>query len=186
MFFLFTTKKSPFNLKICIQHTADVYSKEKYSFNFWAHFMLNMTQLEQKMKDPAFRWFANIFLIFIIYYTAELSRLLGNEGTPLAISIAWPATGFSLAALLLFGYRLWPGIFLGNFCYNLLYLYLHTHSCRATCHGNYYFTRITLSGASWRLYYETLFFLQLFPDDQRYYYIFASSRVYHLFDCELF
>ena len=28
-------------------------------------------------------------------------------------SAVWPATGVALAALLVWGYRLWPGIFLG-------------------------------------------------------------------------
>src|SRR5260370_36937847 len=32
----------------------------------------------------------------------------------------WPPTGISLAALLIFGYRLWPGIFLGAFIANLI------------------------------------------------------------------
>src|SRR5918992_5374671 len=35
-------------------------------------------------------------------------------------TLVWPATGISLAALVLFGYRLWPGVFLGAFVGNLL------------------------------------------------------------------
>jgi integral membrane sensor domain MASE1 len=31
----------------------------------------------------------------------------------------WPPTGIALAALLLWGYRLWPGIFLGAFLVNI-------------------------------------------------------------------
>src|SRR5437764_1089632 len=31
----------------------------------------------------------------------------------------WPPTGISIAILLLFGYRLWPGIFIGSFVANL-------------------------------------------------------------------
>src|SRR5258708_20245910 len=31
----------------------------------------------------------------------------------------WPGTGIALAAILLLGYRVWPGIFLGAFAVNL-------------------------------------------------------------------
>lgn len=82
-------------------------------------------QLESKMQRPAFRWSLNILLAVIIFWNAEIGRLIGLTELPLAISVVWLATGFSLAAILLFGYRAWPGIFLGNFCYNFLHLYLH-------------------------------------------------------------
>jgi signal transduction histidine kinase len=35
-------------------------------------------------------------------------------------TLVWPPTGLALAALLLFGYRAWPGIFIGAFTANLL------------------------------------------------------------------
>jgi signal transduction histidine kinase len=35
-------------------------------------------------------------------------------------TLVWPASGISLAALVLFGYRLWPGVFLGAVIANLL------------------------------------------------------------------
>src|ERR1700731_2790877 len=34
------------------------------------------------------------------------------------VTLVWPPTGIALAALLLFGYRLWPGIALGAFLAN--------------------------------------------------------------------
>src|SRR2546423_9037854 len=34
-------------------------------------------------------------------------------------SAVWPPTGLALAVLLLLGYRLWPGIFLGAFLVNI-------------------------------------------------------------------
>src|SRR5580765_1849805 len=48
----------------------------------------------------------------------------GKFGLSLAIvnasySAVWPPTGIALAALLLWGYRLWPGILLGAFLVNL-------------------------------------------------------------------
>ena len=35
-------------------------------------------------------------------------------------TLVWPATGISLAALVILGYRLWPGVFIGAFVANLL------------------------------------------------------------------
>src|SRR5256712_8372522 len=34
-------------------------------------------------------------------------------------SVVWPPSGIALAALLLWGYRFWPGIFLGAFLVNI-------------------------------------------------------------------
>lgn len=65
----------------------------------------------------------NVLLAVAIFYNAELGRLMGIQGLPLPISVVWLATGFSLAALLLLGKRVWPGIFLGNFAYNFLHLF---------------------------------------------------------------
>jgi len=77
------------------------------------------------MQSRTSVFFLNILLAVVIFYNAELGRLLGIQGEPLAISVVWPSSGFALAALLLFGLKTWPGIFLGNFSYNLLHLYLH-------------------------------------------------------------
>jgi signal transduction histidine kinase len=35
-------------------------------------------------------------------------------------TLVWPATGIALAALLIFGYRVWPGVFIGAFVANML------------------------------------------------------------------
>lgn len=85
--------------------------------------MDRMQHFEDRMQTPSFFWLINLFLAIVIYYNAELGRLMGIQGIPLAISVVWPATGFSLAALLLFGYSAWPGILLGNFVYNFLHLF---------------------------------------------------------------
>lgn len=79
---------------------------------------------ENKLRNFLSNLLLNIILAIVIFYCAELGHLLGIRNTPLAISVVWPATGFSLAGLLLFGSAAWPGIFLGNFAYNLLELYL--------------------------------------------------------------
>ncbi len=80
------------------------------------------------MQGAILCWSLNILLALIIFYTAELGHLIGLKGQPLAISVAWPPTGFSLAALLLFGFKIWPGIFLGNFAYNFFNIYLNSHA----------------------------------------------------------
>lgn len=99
--------------------------------------MVNM--LRNKLWNTESRpgWFINILLAIIIYTNAEAGRFLGLHELPLSISVVWPATGFALAAILLFGCGAWPGIFLGNFCYNALHLYLNGTSffapiCTAT------------------------------------------------------
>lgn len=75
------------------------------------------------MDRPLFQWLFNLFFAVIIFFNNEVGRMLGLAAHPLAISVVWPATGFSLAALLLFGYRIAPAIFIGNFCYNFHYIY---------------------------------------------------------------
>lgn len=60
---------------------------------------------------------ATIALLALVYF------ITGKLGLKLALihsstSAIWPPTGVALAALLMFGYRLWPGIFLGAFLVN--------------------------------------------------------------------
>ena len=88
--------------------------------------MIDSQYFESKMQSKLFFLLVNIVLAVLIFYNAELGRLLGLQGQPLEISLVWPSTGFSLAALLLFGLKTWPGIFLGNFIYNFYHLSLFT------------------------------------------------------------
>ncbi len=89
--------------------------------------MLNRAYLEAKMGSNSVAVALNLLLAAAIYVSAEIGRLMGIEGPGLEISVVWPATGFSLAALLLFGARALPGIFIGNFCYNFIHLFLPAH-----------------------------------------------------------
>src|SRR5262249_62073153 len=50
------------------------------------------------------------------YGTAKLGLDLAFETT--SVTAVWPPTGIALAALLLWGYRLWPGVALGAFLAN--------------------------------------------------------------------
>lgn len=79
-----------------------------------------------KTQDLTFTILLNALLAILIFMNAEAGRLLGIKTLSLTLnfSAVWPATGFSLAALLIFGFRLLPGIFLGNFAYNFLHFYL--------------------------------------------------------------
>src|SRR5689334_22983815 len=51
-----------------------------------------------------------------------LTARLGLAFDPVSgfATLIWPPTGISLAALLLFGYRLWPGILIGAVVANVL------------------------------------------------------------------
>jgi integral membrane sensor domain MASE1 len=53
-----------------------------------------------------------------VYFVAGKLGLMLAFVNPSA-SPVWPPTGIALAALLLMGYRVWPGIFLGAFLVNV-------------------------------------------------------------------
>jgi signal transduction histidine kinase len=56
-------------------------------------------------------------LIAVYFITARLGLLM--DAVSGFASTVWPPTGITLAALTLFGYRLWPGVALGAFLVNL-------------------------------------------------------------------
>src|SRR5438876_6921525 len=56
-------------------------------------------------------------ILFVVYFsTAKFGLMLDAVGG--FATLVWPPTGISLAALRLFGLRLWPGIALGAFLVN--------------------------------------------------------------------
>jgi two-component sensor histidine kinase/integral membrane sensor domain MASE1 len=58
-----------------------------------------------------------ILIVSIIYYlAARFGLTLGFKGTN--ASPVWPPTGIALSAVVLFGFRVWPGIFIGAFLAN--------------------------------------------------------------------
>jgi signal transduction histidine kinase len=73
-------------------------------------------------QRKARRWSGDalgIGLLFVAYLaTARLG--LRMDAVAGFATLVWPPTGISLAALLLFGRQLWPGVFLGALCANLL------------------------------------------------------------------
>jgi two-component system, NtrC family, sensor kinase len=55
-----------------------------------------------------------VAVIAVVYYTTgELGRFLAS--TPNNVTPVWPPDGFALAALLILGYRVWPGVLIGSF-----------------------------------------------------------------------
>lgn len=67
----------------------------------------------------ALRHLAGILILATLYILAA------KLGLSLAISVkqittVWPPSGLALAALLIYGYRLWPGVFVGAFVANVL------------------------------------------------------------------
>jgi signal transduction histidine kinase len=69
----------------------------------------------------AYRWIrtlAGIALLTALYFVAGKFGLSIAYVHPNATAV-WPPTGLTLAAFLLFGYRVWPGIFLGAYLVNI-------------------------------------------------------------------
>ena len=87
--------------------------------------LLNVENLAEKMKKWPYCLSINVILAIGVFLCALLGRSMGIQGPALAISVVWPATGLSLAGLLLFGFRAGFGVFLGNFAYNFLFFYAH-------------------------------------------------------------
>lgn len=73
--------------------------------------------LKFDLKCPTHITFARI-AVFILYLTSgELGLLVALPGTN--VTPIWPPSGFALAATLVCGYGVWPGIFLGSLLLNL-------------------------------------------------------------------
>lgn len=62
-------------------------------------------------------YLGGVILFFFVYLVAAEIGLT-QAYVHNSVSALWPPTGIALAVLLLFGYRLWPGIFLGAFVAN--------------------------------------------------------------------
>ncbi len=63
------------------------------------------------------QWSAIAFLAIVYYTTAELGRNLAS--TPNQVTPLWPPDGFALAAVLLLGWKIAPGIAIGSFLANV-------------------------------------------------------------------
>src|SRR5437660_12083618 len=69
--------------------------------------------------DSMARWLVEVAAVALVYYlTARLG--LGLAFANKNVTAVWPPTGIAVAALLLFGPRLWPGVAIGAFLANLI------------------------------------------------------------------
>ncbi len=59
----------------------------------------------------------NVILIALYFVTAKLGLTLSTVAG--VVTLVWPPTGVGLAAVLLFGYRMWPGLVIGAFLTNI-------------------------------------------------------------------
>src|SRR2546426_788546 len=67
---------------------------------------------------PLLKRLAGVLALAAVYFCAgKLGLLLAFVNA--SVSPVWVPTGIALAALLLWGYRMWPGIFLGAFLVNI-------------------------------------------------------------------
>jgi signal transduction histidine kinase len=69
-----------------------------------------ITKLTQVRLKPLY--LAQVGLLAVIYFATAKAGLSLSPVSGFA-TLVWPPTGIALAALFLFGWRLWPGIFLG-------------------------------------------------------------------------
>ena len=69
-------------------------------------------------RESSLPYLAVVLGLAVVYFLA------GKLGLTLAflnrsVTSVWPPSGISIAAILLLGYRVWPGIFLGAFLVNI-------------------------------------------------------------------
>jgi signal transduction histidine kinase/ActR/RegA family two-component response regulator len=79
--------------------------------------ILNGKASHPQSQQKTLRWMGGVALLAVVYLAAA------KLGLSLAflveqISPVWPPSGIALAAILLFGFRVWPGIVLGAFIAN--------------------------------------------------------------------
>ena len=76
-------------------------------------------ELEARMTRPRVpeRLWKSCVLAAAYVVTVKLGLAIAFDN-PSATAI-WPPTGIALAAALLWGYRIWPGVFLGTFLANI-------------------------------------------------------------------
>ena len=68
------------------------------------------------MGPRPLRYLAAVLALAAVYFVAAK---LGLRMAPVAaqeVSPVWPPSGIALAAILLFGYRIWPGVAFGWVC----------------------------------------------------------------------
>ncbi len=75
--------------------------------------------LKKIRKTVTWSYLLRIAVLALIYIVAAKLGLSFAYSTE-QVTVIWPPTGIALAVLLIFGYRYWPGIFIGAFIANFL------------------------------------------------------------------
>src|ERR1700682_2364347 len=73
----------------------------------------------KRMPNRSLTTFTRAVLLVALYF---IGGLFGKETPFLSCSVAlvWPPAGIALAAILLFGYRFWPGVALGAVLFSFM------------------------------------------------------------------
>lgn len=78
-----------------------------------------LKKIQNRIRSSiSFRIFAILVLGFLYFAAAKIALVTALK--PGFVTPIWPSSGIGMAALLLFGYELWPGILLGSFTHNIL------------------------------------------------------------------
>jgi integral membrane sensor domain MASE1 len=74
--------------------------------------------MAKPIQNKKLTTFTRLVVLIALYF---IGGLVGKETTFLSGSVAlvWPPAGIALAAILLFGYRFWPGVALGAVLFSL-------------------------------------------------------------------
>ena len=75
--------------------------------------------MEERKVRGTLKSALGVVLLFLAYFATARLGLLMDAVAGFA-TLVWPPSGISLAALLLFGPRLWPGVLAGALCVNLV------------------------------------------------------------------
>jgi signal transduction histidine kinase/integral membrane sensor domain MASE1 len=74
----------------------------------------NLRQMKRRVSTAL-----KVLALAVTYLAAGYAGLKLARVNP-SVSAVWPPTGIGIAALLLWGRKLWPGIFIGAFCVNFI------------------------------------------------------------------
>src|SRR5687768_12252286 len=72
------------------------------------------------MKTPQNRSHIVVLVLLTALYFAAGKLGLSLAHQHPSATVVWPSSGIALAALLLFGWRMWPAIFAGAFLVNIM------------------------------------------------------------------